>query len=81
MRKITGLFLALLIAGCIYGSEDVKKLVTDPHFAEYQNNMDELESSYLKGKIKYSEYLNRKKELEAKYSKEVKQRVDIIEAP
>ncbi len=78
MKKIWVILMALLIFGCSYGAQEVKKLVTDPHFAQYQKNMDELESSYLKGNIKYSDYLARKKQLEDNYTKEVKERDDII---
>ena len=79
MNIIIGLFLLLSVAGCnSFRSGEIKDLVTDPHFTEYQNNMDALESSYLKGEIKYPEYLDKKKKLEDTYTQQQKKQENII---
>ena len=79
MNKLLCFCLVLFLAGCTtVGTEEVKNIVTDPHFAGYQRNMDELESFYLKGEINYADYLKKKKQMEDEYNKEVKQRENII---
>ena len=74
-----GFFLAFILAGCATGApDDIKSLISDPHYSTYQKNLDELESSYLKGQMKYSDYATKKKQLEDEYNKEVKERENIL---
>ena len=79
MKKLLTLYLAILLAGCAtVGGEEVKNIVTDPHFAAYQKNLDDLESSHLKGEMNYVDYLKKKKQLEDDYNRGVKVRENII---
>ncbi len=86
MKRIF-LFLLILtgLTGCSVGQEKLETyldnpetFIKDPHFAEYQANMDALESEYLAKKITYAEYIERKKELEDQYTKEVEERNEIL---
>ncbi|MFH1359661.1 MAG: hypothetical protein ABIJ41_01315 [Candidatus Omnitrophota bacterium] len=74
MKMIIVLIFALLTVGCAYVVDDVKDLVKDPHYTAYQQQMDNLESSYLSDELSYPEYLKRKQHLEDNYSKEVEER-------
>ena len=74
MKRFTGFFLILLLAGCTLGVEDMGSLVKDPHYAQHQQALDDLEHAYLKKEISYTEYQQKKKELEDKYITEVKER-------
>ncbi len=74
MKKMFIMVLIFFLCGCSYESERLKAWVTDPHFAQYQKNLDDLEQSYLQGKLAYPEYLKQKQELEDKYTREVKER-------
>ncbi len=75
MKRILACLLLIGFTGCSYDMENIMK---DPHFAQYQESMDALESQYLHKKISYSEYQTQRKELEDKYDREVKQREDKI---
>lgn len=84
-RNILFFLMIIGLMGCSVGQEKLETylenpetILKDPHFAEYQANMDALESEYLAKKITYAEYLERKKELDEKYTKEVKDRNEII---
>ena len=86
MKRNFLFFLILAgLTGCSVGQEKLETylenpgtIIKDPHFAQYQQNLDSLESEYLAKKITYAEYLERKKELDEKYTKEVKERNEII---
>ena len=87
MGKILSFCIVTMMAltGCSAGQEKIQtylenpgKLLEDPHFAEYQKNLDALESRYLAKEITYAEYLEQKKGLDEKYTKEVKDREEII---
>ena len=58
--------------------EGFKTMMTDPLSEDHQKRLDELESSYLKGKTTYTEYQRKKKEEMEKYSKEVQERDQLI---
>ena len=77
--------LLLLVVGCSYKGQNLETYVDepqtilrDPHFANYQEARDHLESEYLQKKMTYGEYLEKKKELDDKYTKEVQKRDAII---
>lgn len=74
MKRMFILVLICLLCGCSYESGRLKTWVSDPHFAQYQKNLDNLEQSYLQGKLTYPEYLKQKQEIEDTYAKEVKER-------
>ena len=79
MKKIIGFSLILLLAGCSsYDVEKVESFVKDPHFAQHQQALDDLEHRYLQKQISYSDYQQKKKELEDNYDKEVKIREEKI---
>ncbi len=72
---------ALGLAGCQTTGdlkEDLKAVVTDPLSENHQKRLDELESSYLRGKTTYTEYQRMKKEELENYSKEVQKRDQLI---
>ena len=76
MKKAIGFFLILLMTGC--SSYEVESFVKDPHYAQHQQALDDLEHQYLQKQITYTEYQEKKKELEDTYDKEVKMREEKI---
>lgn len=74
MKKGIILFFIFVFAGCSYGGEQLKTWIEDPHYMDYRQNRDELESSYLKGEITYAEYLESKKQMDDDYDREVRER-------
>ena len=78
MKRIGALLLVLFLSGCSFGVQDMESLVKDPHYAQHQQAIDDLEHAYLKKQISYSEYQQKKKELEDKYTAEVKIREEKI---
>ena len=88
MKKIIVVIFAFALLGCSAEQkrmetymDDPSTILKDPHYTEYQEKMDSLESEYLSKKITYAEYLERKQKLEETYNKEVKDRNDIILPP
>ena len=75
---------AVFLAGCTYEGnldnflEDPRSIIQDPHFTDYQEKRDQLESDYLNKKITYVEYVEGMDELDAIYTKEVKERESVI---
>ena len=78
MKRLAGLILILFLTGCTLGVEDMGSLMKDPHYAQHQQALDDLEHAYLKKEISYTEYQQKKKELEDKYTAEVKIREEKI---
>jgi len=78
MKKLllSVLILFVLCIGCT--RDDIRNFVKDPHFTSYKDQLDNLESAYLRDEISYPVYLKRKKEIEDTYTKEVQEREDII---
>ncbi len=84
-KNIFCLLISVILMGCSVGQEKLetylgspKNFIKDPHFAQYQESLNALESEYLDKKITYVEYLGMKKELDEKYAKEVQEREEII---
>ncbi len=83
MKKSLLLLCALVLFGCTYGQDYLKNptsFIRDPHFTEYKNTRDDLESSYLSKEITYAEYIEQKDKIDEKYSKEVQERNSKISA-
>jgi len=85
MKKIIYFFLAMTLIGCTYEGqnlrtylEDPGSIVKDPHFSDYKEKRDALESQYLRKEITYAEYVEKMEELDVKYENEVRQRDTII---
>lgn len=84
MKKSIFLILAVICAGCSGMAKDGVKFseyfkqprnfINDPHFAEYKEKRDAVESMYLNKEIDYVEYTNQMDELESKYTAEVQAR-------
>ena len=77
MKKSLLVLSMLVIFGCSYGQDYLKNptsFIRDPHFTEYKNNRDDLESSYLNKEITYAEYIEQKNKIDEQYSKEVQER-------
>ena len=72
MKRLAGLILAFFVTGCSFGVQDMGSLMKDPHYAQYQQSLDNLERQYLQKQISYAEYQDKKKEFEDNYVKEVK---------
>ncbi len=78
--------LTVLLVGCAYKGQQAletyidepETILRDPHFTNYQEASDHLESEYLKKTITYAEYVEKKKELDDKYAKEVHERDSIV---
>lgn len=85
-KMIVLLCLVSLLTGCTYAGErtlgdylqEPATLVRDPHFSNYKEKRDAVESQYLKKEISYSQYLEQTKELDDQYAREVQQRENII---
>lgn len=85
-QRIVLLFLLSAVLGCTYAGErtledylsDPKTWVQDPHFANYKEKRDELESQYLQKKISYAQYLEQRTALDDKYAQEVQERNEKI---
>ena len=79
MNKGILLLLVLVFLGCSSSpTEQFKTLVSDPHYAQYKQKLDDLEHQQLSGAIGYAEYLERKKQIDEDYTKEVQERENII---
>lgn len=81
MRKCLILIFVFMLSGCTYGQEYLERsdtFIRDPHFTEYKQNRDALESSYLKKEITYAEYITQRDVLDEQYSKEVQKRTSVI---
>ena len=76
MKKYLFIVAVFILVGC--ETEQIKSFVRDPHYAQYQEKLDDLEQTYLKKEISYAQYLEQKKEIDDNYSKEVQEREDII---
>jgi len=77
IKKSLALIIVLTIFGCSYGQnylENPELLIRDPHFAEYKDNRDDLESQYLRKEITYADYIEQRDQLDNIYDKEVKER-------
>ncbi len=77
MKKSLLVLFMIVIFGCSYGQDYLKNptsFIRDPHFTEYKNTRDDLESSYLSKEITYAEYIEQKDKIDEKYSKEVQER-------
>ena len=88
MRKIIFVFSAVVLLGCSAQQQrfesymdDPATFLKDPHYAEYQEKADALESKYLSKQISFADYTEQKQKLDDLYNKEVKQRDDIIIPP
>jgi len=87
MKKAMMLILLLGLLGCAYEGErlstyleDPRAIIRDPHFGNYKEKRDALESQYLKKEITYAEYVGQMNELDDNYSREVQERDEIIHA-
>lgn len=89
MKKIMFVILATLTClGCSNMAKDgvsfkeyftqPRNFIQDPHFAEYKEKRDQIESMYLDGSIDYVEYTERMEMLENKYTADVQERDHII---
>ncbi len=82
MKKfLAGCFILAVFSGCSAGTERIKTFITDPpsllqdpHYAQHQTAMNDLEKEYLHKQITYAEYLEKKKQLEEDYTREVQAR-------
>ena len=78
MKKLILFGILALMAGCSYGSEQVTTWIQDPHYMQYTQKRDTLESSYLKGELDYADYLEQKQALDDTYAKEDREREEKI---
>ena len=87
MNRLIYFLPLIVILGCAYEGrtlseyiENPRTIIEDPHYAEHQEELDDLESQYLRKEISYAEYVEKRDDLESEYTGEVKSRTDIIEA-
>jgi hypothetical protein len=86
MKKIFLLLLpVVLLLGCSYEGqklrtyfESPKAFIKDPHFSDYKEKRDALESQYLSKELNYVDYTKQMTALEDKYSQEIQKRESII---
>jgi hypothetical protein len=84
MKKGLLLLCVCVMCGCTYGQDYLEHpgtIIRDPHFAEYQKNLDDLERQYLHKEITYAEYIQQKDELDETYEWEVQERNRKIISP
>lgn len=83
-KNVAFCFILVMFLGCSYNIEkvitDPVSILRDPHYAQYQKALDELESEYLQKNITYAEYLEKKNQLEEDYTREVQEREQEIES-
>ena len=77
--------LVFVFSGCAIGKEKLEMytnnpefIIKDPHFYDYQQNLDAVEKDYLSKKITYADYLKKKEELDSHYNQDVQRRERII---
>lgn len=78
-RRMNSKVMALCVfivfaAGCSYGSEKLKTLLTDPDYSQYRERLDSLERSRLHGEISYPQYLEKKQQLDEDYARIIQER-------
>ena len=85
IKKLAIFSVMVFLIGCAYEGQnlntlfsDPKSWVQDPHFTDYKNKRDDIESQYLKKELTYAQYLENLKELEDTYSQEVQERNEKI---
>lgn len=82
MKKFFVLLTLIALTGCADKIqsyiEHPRQLIEDPHFAAYERERSQLESSYLKEEIGYPEYLEQKEQLDRDYARDVLDREKII---
>lgn len=85
MKKFFLVLAVVLATGCSYPKHNFEsyvdnpgEILKDPHYADYREKMDALESSYLQKKITYVEYQDKKKDLEDQYTDQVNKRNEVI---
>ncbi|MBF0479515.1 MAG: hypothetical protein HQL26_08530 [Candidatus Omnitrophica bacterium] len=88
MKRWLILLLGLAVLGCSYQGkklsdyiDDPKSIIKDPHFQQYKEERDVLESQYLKKEITYADYTQKMSDLDAKYTKEVSERDSKLQGP
>jgi len=81
MKNIIVLFSAVIIAGCAYEGQRLREyfdsprsFIRDPHFVDYKEKRDALESEYLQKGISYAEYVEQMDALDENYAREVQER-------
>ncbi|HRZ40492.1 MAG TPA: hypothetical protein P5246_05740 [Candidatus Omnitrophota bacterium] len=84
--NILFLMCVALVAGCSFEQRPVQsfienppKVLRDPAFTEYQEQMEALESRHLAGEISYAEYVAEQKEIQEGYDRQVRHRDAIIQ--
>ncbi len=84
--SILFLICVALAAGCSFGERPVQsfienppKVLRDPAFTEYQEQLEALESRHLAGEISYAEYVAEQKEIQEDYDRQVRHRDIIIQ--
>ena len=75
-------FIAFLSLGCADKLtsylDDPGTIIQDPHYAEYEKQLQQLEHQYLQKEIDYAQYVEKKSQLDDVYTKEVKERNAVI---
>jgi len=86
MKKIVFLILALFLVGCTYEGQSLqdyiqnpRSIIRDPHFTEYKEEREAIESQYLNKELTYAEYVEKMDVLEEQYTRDVQKRTKIIE--
>ena len=73
--------LLICVVGCQYSGpglkgylDDPSTILEDPLSVQHQDQLDDLESSYLKKEISYAEYIEQKQRLENDFVRDVRKR-------
>ncbi len=81
MKNVILFILLLVLAGCTNEGqgfrtylEEPQWFIKDPHYANYRDKRDELESQYLQKNISYAEYVEKRDKIEETYNSEVQDR-------
>jgi len=86
MKKVAVVLGCVLLVGCAYGKQHVEsvldnppEILTDPQYVQYQQQVGEAESQYLKGQISYADYTAKKQALEDRYTRQADKQRMIVE--
>ena len=81
IKKLLLCVCVVSLVGCVYEGrklsdyiENPRSFIRDPHFADYKEKRDAVESQYLSKEITYAQYVEQMRVLDDQYTKEINER-------